>query len=343
MTKLLVTILIWTIRTMFRSKHDFQIENLVLRQQLAVFKEKHHRPRLSNADRAFWVAVRDAWSRWTDALIVVKPDTVVRWHRRGFRYYWHWKSRTRDAGRPKIDREIRTLIRRMSIENVTWGAPRIHGELLKLGYELDESTVSRYMARTRKPPSQSWRGFLTNHAREIVGCDFFTVPTATFRLLFVFILLSHDRRKILHFNVTGHPSAEWTGRQVVQAFPYDTAPKYLLRDRDSTYGNDFRRQIEALGIEQIVIARESPWQNPFAERVIGTVRRDCLDHCIVLNERHLRRLLREYADYYNAFRTHLSLEKDCPEHRAVELPESGEIESWPVLGGLHHRYFRRAA
>ena len=231
----------------------------------------------------------------------------------------------------------------MCHENPTWGAPKIHGELTKLGYVLDETTVSKYMVRPPKPPSQNWRSFLKNHARSIAACDFFTVPTATFRLLFVFFILSHDRRKILHVNVTDAPTAEWTAQQVVNAFPYDTAPKYLLHDRDSFYGKAFKKRVKAMGIKAVITARKSPWQNPYAERWIGSARRDCVDHCIVLNERHLLHILKEYVEYYNNDRTHLGLDKDTPVHRPAELPEMGQVKARPVLGSLHHRYYRDAA
>ena len=276
-------------------------------------------------------------------LHALHPDTVVRWHREGFRRYWRRKSRRRGVGRPPIDAEIRNLIREMQSANIGWGAPRIHGELLKLGIEISQASVSKYMARYRKPPSQTWRTFLDNHVTDLVSIDFFTVPTATFRVLYVFIVLSHDRRKIVHFNVTEHPTAQWTAQQIVEAFPFDTAPRYLLRDRDGVYGETVQRRIKSLGIEEVVTAPRSPWQNPFVERVIGSIRRDCLDHVIVLNERHLRRILREYFSYYHTCRTHLSLNKDPPEPRMVEPPELGNVVAFPCVGGLHHRYTRLAA
>lgn len=276
-------------------------------------------------------------------LHVLHPDTVVRWHRWGFRRYWTFKSRRRRAGRPPIDTEIRKLIRQMQSANVGWGAPRIHGELLKLGIDVSQATVSNYMVRHRNPPSQTWRTFLENHADCIAGIDFFTVPTATFRILYVFIVLSHDRRRVVHFNVTEHPTAQWTAQQLVEAFPFDSAPRYLLRDRDTIYGEKVRRRINSLGIEEVVTAPRSPWQNPYVERVIGSIRRDCLNHVIVLNEQHLHRILREYIHYYHTCRNHLSLNKDPPDTRAVEPPEFGNIVKFPCVGGLHHRYMRRAA
>jgi len=247
------------------------------------------------------------------------------------------------VGRPPIDKEIRKLIREMQSANIGWGAPRIHGELLKLGIEIAQATVSKYMARYRKPPSQTWRTFLDNHVMDLVSIDFFTVPTATFRVLYVFIVLSHDRRKIVHFNVTEHPTAQWTAQQIVEAFPFDTAPRYILRDRDGIYGKTVQRRIKSLGIEEVITAPRSPWQNPFVERVIGSIRRDCLDHIIILNERHLRRILREYFSYYHTCRTHLSLNKEPPEPRTAEPPALGNVVAFPRVGGLHHRYGRVAA
>ena len=242
-----------------------------------------------------------------------------------------------------MSREIRELIRQMSQANPLWGAPRIHGELLKLGIEVSHATVSKYMVKPEHRPSLSWQTFLTNHARDIVSIDFFTVPTATFRVLYVFLVLDNARRKILHFNVTDSPTAKWTGQQIAEAFPWDTAPRYLIQDRDGIYGFDFTRRVSSLGIEQIVTAPRSPWQNPYVERVIGSIRRECLDHVIFFNERHLKRVLMEYLGYYHRGRTHLGLEKDCPVTRAVEPSSMGTIHSEPILGGLHHRYTRRAA
>jgi len=303
--------LLATARSSLKSRRELALENLALRQQLAILKHKTKRPKLTKADRAFWVALARLWPDWQSALILVKPETVIGWHRKGFKLYWTRKSRNR-GGRPPIDAEIRALIRRMARENPTWGAPRIHGELLKLGFEIGEPTVSRYMPRRRKPPSHSWRAFLRNHAKDLVSIDFFVVPTATFRVLYVFLVLEHERRRIRHFNVTEGASAQWTGQQLVNAFPDDTAPKYLVRDRDKVYGADFVRRVRAMGIEQVLTAPRSPWQNPYCERVIGTLRRDCLDHVIVLGEQHLRRILRNYLEYYHGSRTHLALGKDAP-------------------------------
>jgi transposase InsO family protein len=231
----------------------------------------------------------------------------------------------------------------MSRSNPLWGAPRIHGELLKLGIDISQASVGKYMIRTRKRPSPSGRAFLNNHVKDLIAIDFFTVPTVTFRVFFVFLVLTHDRRQILHFNVTEHPTAEWAGRQLREAFPWDTAPQYMIRDRDGIYGNDFTRCVRALGIKQVLTAPRSPWQNSYVERVIGSIRRECLDHVIVFNECHLRRVLRQYLRYYHGSRTHLSLEKDAPEPRPVEPSDQGRVVAFPEVGGLHHRYARWAA
>jgi putative transposase len=327
---------------LFRRQAELAAENLALRQQLAVLEHKAKRPRLRKRDRIFWVWLSRLWADWRSVLVIVQPGTVVRWHRDGFRLYWRWKSRTGKAGRPKIDAEIRKLIRSMCRENHSWGAPRIHSELELLGYDVSETTVAKYMVRHRKPPSQTWRTFLDNHVRDIAAVDFFTVPTATFRILFAFVVLRHERRKIVHFNVTANPTAAWTAQQVIEAFPEDLAPRFVIRDRDSIYGAFFCQRIKNMGIEEVVTAARSPWQNPYAERVIGSIRCECLRHVIVLNERHLKRILQSYLEYYHEDRTHLSLERNSPTRREVEQSERGKVVSLPRVGGLHHRY-RRAA
>lgn len=262
-------------------------------------------------------------------------------HRHGFRDYWTWKVRHGQAGRPGLAPETRRLIRTMSRDNATWGAPRIHSELQKLGIKVSEASVAKYMVRHPKPPSQTWRTFLNNHASQLASIDFFTVPTVWFEVLFVFIVLSQDRRRIVHFNVTPHPTAEWTAQQIVESFPFDSAPKYLLRDRDRIYGYEFQKQVEVIGITEVLTAPRSPWQNPYVERVIGSIRRECLDHVIVLNEESLRRTLASYLSYYHRSRLHLSLEKDSPDPRPVQ--SVGKVVAIPEVGGLHHRYQRRAA
>jgi transposase InsO family protein len=279
---------------------------------------------------------------WHNALIVVKPQTVIVWHRKGSRLYWTWKSRN-NGRRPPIDRELRTLIRRMARENPTWGAPRIHGESFKLGFDVSEAPVSRYMPRRRQPPSHSSRTFLQNHTKDLVSIDFFVVPTATFRVLFVFLVLEHERRRIVHFDVTEGPSARWTRRQLVNAFPYDSAPKHVIRDRNKIYAADFVRRARAVGIEQVLTAPRSPWQNPYCERMIGTIRRDCLDHVMVVGEQHLQRILRKCLEYYHGSRTHLALSKDAPAPRQRESIDGGKIVALSMVGGLHHRYTRRVA
>jgi putative transposase len=339
----MIFILFQTLFSALRSRRALVLENLVLRHQLDVLQRNAKTPRLTNRDRVLWVILSRIWADWRRPLIIVQPATVIRWHRRGFRLYWKWKSRPKWPGRRRVPTEIRDLIRQLSRENPLWGAPRIHGELLKLGIEVSQATVSKYMVRHPKPPSQGWRTFLTNHVRDIVSVDFFTVPTATFRVLFVFLVLSNERRRIVHFNVTDSPTSCWIGQQIVEAFPWDTAPKYLLRDRDGKYGEDVVRRVESLGIKHVLISARSPWQNPYVERVIGSIRRECVDHVIIFSERHLRRVLQEYFKYYHGSRTHLGLEKDCPTPRHVELPDLGPIRTEPMVGGLHHRYFRQAA
>ena len=338
----LLSALLATARSSLKSQHVLALENLALRQQLAILRRRTKRPQLTKTDRAFWVALSRLWTGWQGTLIVVKPQTVISWHRKGFKLYWTWKSRNK-GGRPRVDVTIRRLIRQMANDNATWGAPRIHGELLKLGFDVSEPTVSRYMPRRRKPPSQTWRTFLRNHSKDLVSIDFFVVPTVTFRLLYVFVVLEHERRRIVHINVTDGPSARWTGQQIVNAFPYDSAPKVMIRDRDNIYGADFVRKVRAMHIEQVITAPRSPWQNPYCERVIGTIRRDCLDHVIALGERHLRRILHEYLEYYHGSRTHLSLDKDAPKPRARETIRDGNVITIPMVSGLHHRYTRRAA
>jgi hypothetical protein len=326
------------LRAMLIPKMHLAVENLALRQQLAVCKQSVKRPKLHPRDRVFWVWLSRLWPNWRSALAIVQPETVIRWHRQGFKLYWRWKSRACKVGRPGIDREIRELIRRMSRENPTWGAPRILSELLLLGYDVAEGTVARYMVRISKPPSQTWRTFLDNHVPDIAACDFFTVPTVTFRVLYVFIALRHDRRQVVHFNVTTTPYAEWSAQQIINAFPYEEAPRFLL-----IYGDYFKKRIQDMGIEEVLIAPRSPWQNPYCERVIGSIRRECLDHLIVLGEAHLKRILTAYFQYYHESRCHLALDRNAPVPRQIATPDHGAVISIPQVGGLHHRYTRRAA
>src|SRR6202165_3151267 len=339
-----LTTLFSTLTSIFRSQAALRLENLALRHQIGVLQRSAgKRPRLTPADRLLWVWLSRIWRDWRGALAIVKPETVIAWHRAGFRLFWTWKVRHGQPGRPVISREVRDLIRKMCRENSSWGAPRIHGELLKLGIDIGESSVSKYMVRCRKPPSQTWRTFLENHAQQLVSIDFFTVPTIRFQVLYGFLVLAHDRRRILHFNVTTHPSAEWTGQQLREAFPFDQLPRYLLRDRDAIFGHAFRGQVRDMGIHEVLSAPRSPWQRAYVERVIGSIRRECLDHVIVLHETSLRRILGSYFDYYHRSRTHLSLSKDSPEPRPIQSPDMGSVMAVSQVGGLHHRYERRAA
>jgi len=327
----------------FAAPRQLAAENVALRHQLdVVLRPTRRRRRLKFTDRIIWVWLSRIWSGWKDALRIVRPETVIAWHRRGWRLYWTWRSKRRGPGRPLVPQDVRELIRKMSAEN-PWGAPRLHGEILKLGIDVSQATVAKYMVRHDKPPSQNWRTFLDNHVTSLASIDFFTVPTIRFGVLYIFLALAHDRRRVVHFNVTANPTAEWTARQITEAFPEDSAPRYMIRDRDGVFGDVFRGRVKAMGIEEVVIAPRSPWQSPYVERLIGSIRRELLDHVIVLDEQHLRRVLREYLDYYHGARTHLSLGKDAPTPRTVQPPEMGKVVSFPVLGGLHHRYERRAA
>jgi putative transposase len=318
------------------------LENLALCQQLAVFKRTVNRPQIRHRDRLFWLLLANAWRDWRTALIVVHPDTVVRWHRQWLRRQWTRRS-AQGPGRPRTNAAIRTLVMKIAAANPLWGAPRIHGELGKLGIEVSERTVSRLVRRPPRSPSQTWRTFLTNHVAALGSMDFFTVPTVTGRILFVFVVLLHHRRRIVHFNVTAHPTAAWTAQQVVEAFPDDTAPCWVLRDRDAIYSEGFRQRVAGMGIGEVLSGPSCPWQNPYAERLIGSIRRDCLNHVVVLGEQHVRRVLAGYFAYYHGSRTHLSLAKDAPTPRRVQGVAEGDVVVFREVGGLHHRYERRAA
>ena len=331
--------LIWSVLlVVLRSRAALAAENLVLRQQINVLRRTApKRPFLSNVDRLIFVCLYRLFPGVRNVLAIVKPETIIRWHRWGFRAYWRWRSRIR-GGRPKVPLEIRRLIREISFANPLWGAPRIHGELLKLGIDIGQTSVAKYMARKRRPPSQGWKTFLRNHADGIAAMDLFVVRTVSFRLLFGFLILRHDRRRILWVGVTAHPTAEWIARQLTEAFGWDRAPRYLIRDRDRAYGEVVTRRLRAQGIRDRPISPRSPWQNAYAERLIGSVRRKCVDHVVVFGERHLRHLLLVYKNYYNVTRTHLSLNKDAPSPRAVQA--TGHVISLPILGGLHYQYCR---
>ena len=322
----------------FRTKARLEAEIVVLRHQLNVLRRRGPwKPRLSVADRLLFVWLCRLFPSVLNAVSIVQPETVIRWHRTGFRLYWRWKSRSR-GGRPKVPVEIRRLIREMSLVNRLWGAPRIHGELLKLGIEVAQSTVAKYMARSERGRPQTWKAFLHNHVAGVGAMDFLIVPTVGFRLLFVLVILRHERRRLISLSVTDHPTAEWIARQITDAFPWDEAPDYMVRDRDKCYGQAVTMRLAAMGIRDHPIAPRSPWQNGHAERLIGSVRRECLDHVVVFGEAHLRQILAAYAVYYNELRTHLSLAKDSPCYRSVQ--RLGQLAAQPILGGLHHQYCR---
>ncbi|MDB5610241.1 MAG: Integrase, catalytic region, partial [Bradyrhizobium sp.] len=302
----------------FKSKLRLEAENAALRHQLIVLRRRPHgRAQLTNYDRWFFVQLYCWFPSILKVLMIVRPETLLRWHRAGFRCYWRWKSRRR-AGRPQIETELRALIRRMSIENPLWGAPRIHGELLKLGFEVAQSSVAKYIVKRRGPPSQGWRTFLHNHAPDIAAVDLFVVPTIGFDLLYAFVIVRLGRRDLVWINVTAYPTADWVARQITEAFPWNEAPRYMIRDRDRIYGAVVTRRLRAMGIRDKLTAPASPWQNGVAERLVGSIRRESVDHVIVLGEAHLSRILKSYARYYNGVRTHRSLNKDAPVSRSVQ-------------------------
>jgi len=322
----------------FKLRSRLEAENAALRHQLIVLRRKvQGRVRLTNNDRWFFIQLYRWFPSILQVVTIIRPETLVRWHRAGFRAYWHWKSRL-PGRRPQIETNLRVLIRRMSIENPLWGAPRIHGELLKLGFEVAQSSVAQYMVKRRGPPNQGWRTFLRNHAPDIAAMDLFIVPTIGFDLLYAFVIVRLDRRDLVWINVTTNPTAEWIAHQITEAFPWDDAPQYLIRDLDRIYGTCVTRRVPAMGIRDKPTASASPWQNGFAERLIGSIRRECVDHFVVLGEAHLRRILRAYAHYYNNIRTHRSLDKDAPVSRPVQ--RTGSIRSHAILGRLHHHYVR---
>jgi putative transposase len=329
--------------SLFRSRFSMQLEILALRHQLAVYHRRRKRPIIKPADRLLWAWLSKLWAGWRNALVFAKPETVITWQRRKFREYWARLSHSRGPGRPKTASEVRDLIRRISSANPIWGTPRIVAELRKLGIEVSKATVDAYRMRRPGPPSGTWRTFLKNHINDLICVDFFTVPTVRFKVLFVFLVLSLHRRVVLHFNVTEHPTTRWTAQQIVEAFPEDAAPRYMIRDRDAVYGDLFRRRIKNMCITEVITAPRSPWQSPYVERLVGSIRRECLDHVIVLNENHLRRILKSYFSYYHTWRTHLSLDLDCPEPRAIQPPTSGVVIEIPEVSGLHHHYERLAA
>ena len=322
----------------FRPISRLESENAALRRQLMVLQRQvRGRVQFTNSDRLFFLQLYRWFPSIVKSMTTIRPETLVRWHRAGFRRYWRWKSHNL-GGRPPLDAGLRALIRQMSIENVLWGAPRIQGELLRLGFAVAQSTVAKYMAKRGGPSGQTWGTFLRNHAPHVAAMDLFVVPTISFVQLYVLLIVRLARRELVWINVTSHPTAEWIARQITEAFPWNEAPRYLIRDQDAIYGTAVARRLRAMGIRDKPIAPGSPWQNGYAERLIGTIRRECLDHLIVLGEAHLRRILGEFVAYYNRSRTHRALSQDAPVHRAIE--RLGAITSRPVLGGLHHQYCR---
>src|SRR5467141_635591 len=312
---------------LFREWRSLLLENLALRQQLVALKRRHPRPSLGPFDKLLWVIARRVWSAWKQSLIIVTPETVVRWHRGGFRLYWKLISKVRrPVGRRQTSKEVRELIFRMVVENPTWGAPRIHGELLMLGFDVSERTISRWMKRApRDPePAKRWLTFLSNHREAIAAMDFFTVPTLTFGVLYCFFVIGHDRRKILHFNVTRNPHALWVVQQLREAGAYKPPHRFLLFDRDAKFGADVVLAVREIGSQPTRTAFRSPWQNGVADRWVGSCRRDLLDHVIILNERHLKRLMSAYLNYYHEDRTHLGLAKDRPAGRPMEIRSARE-------------------
>jgi len=335
----LSAILLRSALAFFRSRGQQAIVEIALRQQLAVYSQTKPKPRPRPFDRTFWVALHRLWPGWREVLVIVKPDTVVRWHRNGFQLYWRWISK-RGPGRPRISAEVQELIRRLASEN-WWGARKIQAELEKLGFRVSLATVSRYLPKgfTVRQKPQSWRTFLRNHREGIAAMDFFAVSTIAFRVLYVWFVLAHGRRKVMHFHVTANPTAPWVVQQLREAFPEASAPAHLVHDRDSIFSNKVREAIRSFGTEPVRTGYRSPWQNGIAERWVGTCRRELLDHVIVLNERHLYRRLREYVAYYNGDRVHTWL-RDAPERRPLESrPSHGaKVVGLPRVGGLHHRY-----
>ncbi len=340
----IIRLLVGAILRLFRTRRSLLLENLALRQQLAVLKRKHPRPKLAAFDKLFWTAASRSWSQWKRALIVVTPETVARWHRAGFRLYWRLISKVRKpVGRRQTPREVRQLIFRMVVENPTWGAPRIHGELLMLGFDVSERAISRWMKRAPKDPepAKRWQTFLRNHREAIAAMDFFTVPTIAFGVLYCFFIIGHDRRRILHCNVTKHPTSMWIVQQLREAFPFEFATRFLIFDRDAEYGLEVPAAVRSLKMNPVRTSFGSPWQNGVAERWVASCRRDLLDHIIAVNECHLKRLLSEYVRYCHEDRTHLGLGKETPNCR-IRSMTWGRVLAHERLGGLHHRYDRAA-
>ncbi len=327
-----------------RERRELALENIALRHQIEVLTRSRHRPQIRQADRLLWSSLFRVWPSWRRHVVIVQPETVVGWHRTAWRRYWTWKSRGGKRGRPRIGPELAELIRRMTRENPRWGHMRVLGELRKLGFRVSLQTVRRYRKDIPRDPLSSWRTFLANHRPEIWASDFFTVHTLWFQTLYVFFFIAYDRRTVTHVNVTAHPAAEWVWRQLINATPWGAGPRFLIRDRDRSYGGDFVARARRIGIKTVLTPIATPQANAIAERVVGTLRRECLDHVIVVNERHLRRVLREFVQHYNEARPHQALELQVPDEQSRASPAAaGRIVSWPVLGGLTHEYEREAA
>ena len=328
-----------------RTRQDLILENLVLRHQLTVLERPGRRPALRDADRRLWSLIAHEWHGWRDHVHIVQPATVVRWHRTAWRRYWRWRSRGGRPGRPRIDAEARAALTQIVQENPRWGVQRIVGELRALGFRVSATTVRRYRAGIRRPPSASWRAFLRLHVSEIWAADFFIAQTLPFRAFYVFVVIRHDRRRLMHWNVTRHPTQAWVWQQIREATPWGVQPRFLIRDRDRCYGGDFVRRAAAPGITTVLSPVRAPQAGAIAERVIGTLRRECLDHVRVRSERHLRHVLRDYVAYDNATRPHQSLGDEPPDGpRHPHRPSRPvRLRSRPILGGLHHEYAWEAA
>jgi transposase InsO family protein len=343
-----LAVLFRSLGLVFISRSDLVLENIALRKQIEILKRRKPRPRIVDTDRIVFVWLTKIASALRNSIFIVKPETVIGWHRKGFRLYWSLICKRGQKKNPNQRRkEIRRLIKQLALDNPTWGAPRIHGELLKLGYKVSERTVSRFMPKRKHSAGHggNWRTFLRNHRHAISAMDFFTVPTIFYKQLYGFFIIGHDRRKIIHFNVTFHPTGEWIASQLQTAFSSDHSYKYLIHDRSSVFSALVDQTIRSLCIDPIKISFESPWQNGTAERFVGSIRRDILDHVIIINKRHLYRLFQEYLDYYHDDRTHYHLDKDTPDGRSVDTrpDDSAKLLDLPRLGGLHHRYVWKKA
>jgi putative transposase len=329
-----------------RCRRDLVLENALLRQQLLVLHRQSKRPRLTTGDRGLLVLLAGRLPTWAHALVIVQPATVLRWHRQGFRLFWRRKSAPR-ATASRIPTETIALIRRMAAENWLWGADRIRGELLKLDVRVSKRTIQKYTRSPRPPRStgQRWATFLRNHAPEIWACDFLPVTDLLFRPLFAFFIVELASRRVVHVGVTRHPTDAWVAQQLREATPFDQRPRFLIRDNDAKYGSSFARVAAATGITGLRTAHRAPRQNATCERFLGSVRRECLDHLLILGERHLRRMLGEYVAYFNRARPHQGLAQRIPGPPKADTPhpsKHGIVRALPVLGGLHHTYERAA-